>query len=278
MSAQVPISDAMLASFWELVPSVVERYRQDGRADRRETAVLTLLAGLVPATGLLLLDWAPGTVIACTLVNLALLLVDDLLKGALANGSWRVIAEQAAEDDFVWRIGAALVRGRSWVPRDLAGGVKRISVPVWVLWPLSMVPLALAGFNVLLTTGPGATIPVADVAWGSLPNAVVLLASYGVGAMARNPHWRRAGATRHGSAMGSAYALFLLGMLALPLILAPGMPAPDRLADPAVALLVAAMATGFGAWRLRSLALCDAVARWLGAGPRRERRRRPRGR
>lgn len=274
----MPISDAMLEAFWEYAPSVVERYRQDGRADRREAAALTLLAGLVPLVGLLLLGWAPGTVIACTLVNLGLLLFDDLLKAALATGSSRVIAERAAEDDFVWRIGAALVRGRSRVPRDFDDGVNRIRVPAWVLWPLSMVSLALAGFNVLLTTGPGATIPFGDVAWGSLPNAVVMLASYGVGAMVRNPHWRRAGATRHGSAAGSAYALFLLGFLALPLILAPVAPDPDRPSDSSVALLVAAMATGFGAWRFRALALCDTVARWLGAGVRRERGRRARGR
>jgi hypothetical protein len=273
MSAHVPITDAMLASFWDLVPSVVDRYRRDGRADRRETAALTLLAGLVPMVGLLVLGWAPGTVIACTLVNLALLLVDDLFKAALATGAWRTLAEQAAEDDYVWRIGAALLRGRTRVPQELDGGVRRIRVPVWLLWPLSLGSLGLAAFNVLLTTGPGATIPVQDVAWGSLPNLVLVFASYAVGALARNPHWRRAGSTRHGSAAGSAYGLFMLGMLALPLILAPGMPDPDRLADGSVALLVAAGATGFGAWRWHALAQRDAVAKWLGAGSRRARRR-----
>lgn len=274
MSGRVEISDAMLASFWALAPSVVDRYRHEGRADRREVAWLTVLAGLVPLSGLLALGWAPGTVIACTLVNLALLLVDDLLKAALATGSWGAIAEQAAEDDYVWRMGSALLRGRSYVARDLAGGVARIRVPFGLLWLFAMVALGLAGFDVLLTTGPGATIPVQDIAWGSLPNMLALLASYGAGVLVRNPHWRRAGSARHASTTGSTYGLFMLAMLALPLIIGPMMPDPDRLADEAVALLVAAAVTGFGAWRLHALRVRDAVARWLGAGSSRTRRRR----
>jgi hypothetical protein len=274
MSGRVPISDAMLATFWGLVPKVLDRYARDGRADRRETAVLTLLAGLVPVLGLLVLGWAPGTVIACTLVNLALLLVDDLIKAALAAGSWATIAAQAAEDGYVWHLGTALLRGRGTALREYADGVRRLSVPVWALWPLSLVSLGLAAFDVLLTVGPGATIPMQAVAWGALPNALVMLGSYAAGAMVRNPHWRRAGSTRHASASGSAYGLFMIAFLSLPLILGPAMPDPDHVTDESVALLVSVAVVGFGAWRMHGLANCDAVVRWLGGGTGRARRRR----
>lgn len=271
MGPYKPLDEATREAMAAAAPAVLDRYVRHGRADRRESAVMTLLAGLAPLAGFLGFGWPPGTAVALALLNLGALLVDDLVKAALSRGSFRRMHAEAVEDELVWLVAEALMRGWPGIPLGTGPGRPGSVMTFGVVVGLAVLPLAALAAALAQTFGEGAAVPWQPLAWGSLPTLVLLVGSYAVGALAHNPHWHRSGAARLTSASLGITAIVPIGVGSW--VAAEAIDASDGgLAVASYAVLSCAAVAALGAWRLHRLAQLDAIARWLGWRPRGRRR------
>jgi hypothetical protein len=267
-TAWLPITHELREAMYAHASAAIERLESFGMDDRRESAFALLLAGTTPLVGLVLLGWEPAGALAVLLVNLLIGLADDIFKILRSRGRWDEVLKARVQDEFVWPLAGALARGNrtvyaKFLPRVQDVETGRTQSPLWFA---ALLAFLVAGFSVLLLSGPGARIGSGSVVFlGSAPSLLLAVAASLFHGLNQHPHWRQAGSVRLQTATATAFFIAILASVPF-LVLSTR----DKGVDDAVLAWAACLATlAYGGWRISALPGLRYTAQWLGRSARR---------
>lgn len=248
----------------ELAPAALERLEAYGWGERREAAWALIISALAPLLGFFVLDWPVTAAAVCLCINLAIVLASDWLRVLVAPSGIAVIAMEATHDQFVFRVAAALARGRrevrsKWLPSLADLERPRMASEVVILSPIGFGPALFAAW--LIQNDRTLHAEPATLVIGTLPTVLVVLGALVFAIGHARLAWRQSGSVRMQTASGNATLVMLVGMFTLMHV---GMWVPDPMTTPEGFLVLACLGvTGVGVWRLAALSELRRTAVWL---------------
>jgi hypothetical protein len=248
----------------ELAPATLARFDTFGARERRESAWALITSALAPLLGFFVLDWPVTAATVCLCINLALVMAGDWLRVLAAPSGLHAIARDATHDQFVFRVGSALARGRREVRSKLIPSLAELSQPrlaseVLILSPLAFGPALFTAW--LIQIDQTLHAEPATLVIGTLPTALVVIGALVFAIVDARVSWRETGSVRMQMAAGNHSLVMLVGMFALMHV---GMWMPDPMTTPDGFLVLACLGVaGFGGWRLVQLAEWRRTAEWL---------------